>query len=263
MLVIANNLSYRNRDFVKAANQGDTLTISAMAEVIKKAGADIINVNISLDGDGDDKVLPGAVEAVAKAGLPIFIDSRNPKAVWDSLDVAGRKPTVNYISAENVVRSAMDDILQAVADRDADVVLYPIRSGTPRDADERLANISELMERANDSGITNDRIIVDPVILHLGGGVGQEQAVHVQSVMLGINELIDPPVRTTCWISNASAGAPKELRPAINSTYLAMLAGLGLWSVFMGAHNREMMRAVRLIRALRNEAVYSPTDAAL
>jgi len=263
MLVISNNLSFRNRDFVKAAKEGDSMSMTARAEVLKKVGADMLNVNLSLDGDGDEKYLPVAVKAVSRAGLPVFIDSRNPEAVLASLEAVGGDATVNYLSADPAMSGAMAEILKASAGKGADLVIYPVKGGTPSDAEERLKNISDLMDSANDAGIPNDRLIIDPVIMHLGGGVGQEHSVYVMLTMHGLLELVDPPVRTTCWISNASAGLPADKRGAINSTYLAMLAGVGLWSVFMDVHDRELMRTVRLIRDLKNEAVYSPTDAAL
>ena len=263
MLVIANNLSFKNKDFVKAAHAGDKTTMSMMAEVLKKAGADMININLSLDGDGDAKYMAAAVEAVGKAGLPLSVDSRDPAALEAAVGAASGKLILNYVSGQDSDRAAMDRILKLAADKKTDVVLYAMKKGTPADADERLSIISELMERANAAGVENGRIIIDPVILHLGGGIGQEQAVAVQETLYELHELVDPPVRSTCWLANVSAGAPHDLRPVINGTFLAMLAGLGLWSVYMDVLNREMMRTVRLVRALKNEAVYSAIDANL
>jgi len=118
------------------------------------------------------------------------------------------------------------------------------------------------MTRTMESGIPNERLIIDPVIMHIGGGTGQDNAVAVRQTLYGLNELIDPPVRTTCWLSNISMGAPHALRPHINATYLSMLAGHGLWAAYMDVFEAETMRAVRLIRALNNEAVFTMLDAA-
>lgn len=264
MLVIANNLSFMNRDFMKAAKEGDGIAMSSMAEVLKKAGAEALDVNLSMDGDGDEKYMAAAVESVQKAGLPVFIDSRNPDAMSAALDVAKVPVALNYISAEPKRSARMREIAKLAAAHSADLVLYAMKRGTPADADERLAVISELMDMAGDAGVPNERLIIDPVILHLGGDVaGQRHAVAVRQTLQGLMELVDPPVRTTCWISNVSAGAPRELRPVINDTFLAMLAGLGLSSAFLDVFDRQTMRTVRLVRALNNEALYSPSDAEL
>ena len=265
MLVIANNLSFRNKKFVAAARSGDWAPVSAMADEVKKAGADIINVSLSLDGDGDEKYMAGTVEAVQKAGLPLSIDSRNPAALREAIKAAAVPVILNYVSADGSRAAGMAEITGIAAQYKTDLVLYAMRKGTPHNADERLEIISELVEKANAAGVPNERLIVDPVILHVGGGSGsgQEHAVSVQQTLYGLGELLEPPIRTTCWLPNVSAGAPGELRYAINDTYLAMLAGLGLWSAYLDALNKETMRTVRLIRALKNEAVYSPADATL
>ncbi len=263
MLVIASNLSFKNKAFVDAARSGDKAAITKMADGLKKAGANILNVNLSLDGDGDEKYMAVAVEAAQVAGLPLSIDSRNPKAHRAAVSAAAAPVIINYVSADASRAREMDEILGIAADSKTDTVLYAMRKGTPADADERLEIISGLIEKANAAGIKSEKLIVDPVILHLAGGIGQKHALAVQDTLYGLRELVEPPVRTTCWLSNVSAGAPKELRFAINDTFLAMLAGLDLWSAYLDVLNKETMRTVRLIRALKDEAVYSLSDAAL
>lgn len=263
MLAIANNLSFRNKEFVAAARTGDKAKMAAMAGRLKDAGADIINIGLSLDGDGDESYIRAAVEAVQQAGLPLSIDSRDPKAILAAIKAATVPVMVNYVSAEEARAAEMTEIMNIAAGNNADLVLYAMRKGTPADADERLAIISDLLEMAAVAGIPDDKLVVDPVILHLGGGIGQKHAVAVSETLYGLHELAEPPLRTTCWLSNVSAGAPAELRYAINDTYLAMLAGQGLWSAYLDVTNRETMRTVRLIRALKEEAVYSVADAAL
>ncbi|MBI5191074.1 MAG: dihydropteroate synthase [Nitrospirae bacterium] len=263
MLVIANNLSFQNREFIKAARSGDKAGMAEMAGRLKESGADMLNVSLSLDGDGDETYIVPAVEAVQQAGLPLSIDSRNPKAVLAAIKAATVPVMVNYVSAEEARAAEMKEIMSIAAANNADLVLYAMRKGTPADADERLAIVSDLLEMAAVAGIPDEKLVIDPVILHLGGGIGQKHAVAVQETLYGLHELAEPPIRTTCWLSNVSAGAPAELRYAINDTYLAMLAGMGLWSAYLDVTNKETMRTVRLIRALKDEAVYSTSDATL
>ncbi|MFW6102161.1 MAG: hypothetical protein ACOC6O_00710 [Chloroflexota bacterium] len=71
----------------------------------------------------------------------------------------------------------------------------------------------------------------------------------------------EPPVKNTCWLANCSAGTPRRLRPVIESALLAMLAGLGLSSVFLVVLRLENMRTVRLIKMFANEVVYSESEA--
>ena len=264
MQVIANNLNFRNKKFLQMAHSGDRAGLAAMADALKRAGADILNISISLDGDEDERYMSGVVEAAGDAGMPLSIDSRNPNALRAAIKAAKTPVIANYVSADPSRAAAMDEILGIAAENGTDLVLYAWRKGTPHNADERLQIISELIERAGNAGVPAERLIIDPVIVHLAGGTGQEeQALAVQEALYGLNELVDPPVRTTCWLSNISAGAPGDIRPAINDTFLAMLAGLRLWSAYLDVTNKETMRTIRLIRALKNEALYCQADAAL
>ena len=262
MKVIANNLMFRNKRFVTAARGGDVAAMAAMAMEVRKAGADYINLNLSLDGDGDERYFEAVVEAAQGTNLPLVIDSRNPRAHEAAIMAAKVPLTLSYVSMEEDRRAAMDDILCLAAAHKTDVILYAMWKGTPYDFTSRLEIINDLLEKADKAGVSMDKIIIDPVIVHLGGGIGQEHSTAVRETLYELKELVEPPVRTTIWLSNISAGAPKELRPAINDTFLAMLAGLGLWSACLDVLNRETMRTVRLIRAINNETVYSIMDAA-
>ena len=80
MLVIADNLSVRNAAYMDAVKKKDKKAIAAMAKELASHGADMINVQVSRDGVGDEELLPMAVEAVQGAvDLPLCLDSRNVK----------------------------------------------------------------------------------------------------------------------------------------------------------------------------------------
>jgi 5-methyltetrahydrofolate corrinoid/iron sulfur protein methyltransferase len=75
--------------------------------------------------------------------------------------------------------------------------------------------------------------------------------------------MFDPMVKTTCGLSNISNGAPDELRAPINNVFVAMLAAAGMTSAIVDVLDMEMMRTVRLIKALSNQSLYSISDAEL
>ena len=56
MLVIADNLSVRNKTYMEAVKKKDKKAIGAMAKKLAAKGADMINVQVSLDGVGDENV---------------------------------------------------------------------------------------------------------------------------------------------------------------------------------------------------------------
>ncbi len=101
------------------------------------------------------------------------------------------------------------------------------------------------------------RILIDPGLIHITGDIGQRYLCEVTELLKALPELFAPPIKTTCWLGNASIGAPSRLRTVIETGLLAVLSGLGLSSVFLDVLKRENMRMVRLIRILNNEIVYS------
>ena len=50
MLVIADNLSVRNKAYMDAVKKKDKKAIEAMAKELAAKGADMVNVQVSLDG---------------------------------------------------------------------------------------------------------------------------------------------------------------------------------------------------------------------
>ncbi len=120
-----------------------------------------------------------------------------------------------------------------------------------------LKKAAILIGAANAAGISNDRILVDPGLIHVTAADGQRHLAEVIEFLRALPEVIDPPVRSTVWLGNSSSGAAARLRPAIESALLPMLAGAGLSSVFMDVLRKENRRAARLIRVFNNEIVYS------
>jgi len=100
MIVIADNLNTRNKAYMEAVKKGDRKAVSHMAKELAAAGADLINVQCSLDGSGDETALPLAVEAVTGAAdVGVCLDSRNVDAIKRSLPLCKKPPLINFISA--------------------------------------------------------------------------------------------------------------------------------------------------------------------
>jgi len=72
-----------------------------------------------------------------------------------------------------------------------------------------------------------------------------------------------PADQTIAGVEYLSQGAPAQLRSAINRVYLAMLSALGLSGAILDVMDSATMRDIRLIKGLRNESLYSVSDAEL
>jgi cobalamin-dependent methionine synthase I len=276
MLAIANNITTRNRSVSEALKLRPAESISQKAaDRIKKeridflqelasdcieAGADILDINLQQRYD-EPEIMKFAVETVqGAADCQICLSSNRVDTLEAGLQACKRPPIVNYVSLEN---ERLKDILPLIARYKAEAILVVSGPTALNSTEDILKSAAVLVGAANESGISNKRIIIDPGVLHVTSDAGQRHAKTLLELLPAFAEIFDPPIRTTVWINNASAGAPRRLRPAINNTFLALLSGVGLSSAFVDALDRGTMRTVRLIRILREDAIYSDRDVEL
>jgi cobalamin-dependent methionine synthase I len=267
MFVIANNITTRNSTVnqifrqAKAggwtSNQQAIIRLQELTEQCIAAGADALEVNIQQYHD-----LPEAMEFAINAvqqvtDLQLCLSTNNAQAVEAGLRTCKRPPLVNYISIDE---TRLRKSLPLIANHGAGVVLLVSDPTAPTDAHEMLQKVAILVGAANEAGIPNDDILVDPGLIHITSDVGQRHLVEVMEFLRTLPDATEPPVRSTCWLANCSAGAPRRLRSAIETTLLPMLAGVGLSSIFMDVLRRENRRAVRLIKIFNNEVVYSDSE---
>ena len=276
MLAIANNITTRNRKVSEALKLRPAESISQKAaDRVKKeridflqelasdcikAGADTLDINLQQQYD-EPEIMKFAIETVQGAvDCQLCLSSNRADTLEAGLRACKRPPIVNYVSLD---KEKLEEILPLIARYKAEVILSVIGSMALNGTEDILKSAAVLVGAANESGISNKRIIIDPGALHVTSDVGQRHTKTLLELLPALSEVFDPPIRTTCWINNVSAGAPRRLRPAINNTFLAMLAGVGLSSAFVDALNRETMRAVRLIRIFRDDVIYSDHDVEL
>lgn len=266
MLVIATNITTRSERVRQACRrlkvrEGDDESAASVLQDLAKqcvaAGADAIEINTQQYQDRPE-AMEFAVKAIQQVtDSQLCLSTNNAEAVEAGLQACRRAALVNYVSIDE---SKLREILPLVARHGAEAILLITDPAVPRDAQEMLKRATVLIGAANEAGISNDRIMVDPGLLHITSDIGQRHFVQVMEFLRALPEASDPAVKSTCWIGNTSAGAPTRLRSAINTAVLAVLSGLGLSCAFLNVLKVENMRMVRLIRILRNQAMYSERD---
>jgi 5-methyltetrahydrofolate corrinoid/iron sulfur protein methyltransferase len=264
MLTIASNISSRNGKIRRAfwrhrrgiwrPQDEPVKIITDLLRQCTGAGADAIEINTQQYYDLPE-VMEFAVNTVQEAtDRQLCLSTHSPEALEAGLKACTQPPIVNYLSIDE---QRLGKMLPLIASYQAEAVLLPAEAPELPDAEEMLKKAAILVGAANESGIPNERLFIDIGLFHITSDTGQRHLLEVMEFLRAMPEVFDPPVRSTCWIGNASAGAPKRLGRQINATLLAMLAGAGLSSAFVDALDRETMRAIRLIRVFRNEVIYS------
>jgi cobalamin-dependent methionine synthase I len=258
MLVIAENLNIRNKDFLTAAGKKDKKAIQAMAKDLASRGADVINVQVSTDGDGDEDVLPFVTEAVQQGGaVALSLDSRNVRALRKAVPLCEEPPIINYLSADE---KGADEILSLVRESKSHLVLRALRGTVPSTLEAKLMIIEGLIEKANEADVPNERLFADPSVVHIDKGQGQEHLLNAHESIVVLNEMIDPPLNTIIWLSNITSGLPKHLKSTVASSYLSYLAGAGLSAAIIDVKDAELMKTVYLIKTFRDEITFAAAD---
>lgn len=228
----------------QALLQGDIAIIQTMAAEQEKAGADILGVNVGAPGVDEEAVLPRAVKAVqAVSGLPLQIDSSNPKALAAALRVCNGKPVINSTSGE---KEKLNVILPICAKYGAALVGLTLdEDGIPEKAEDRLKIAEKIVTCAEEQGISHSDIIIDCLTL-AAGAMPSAAAQTTKAVSLVKNNL---GVKTILGVSNISYGLPN--RPLINRTFLVAALENGLDLAIINPADTEMMNTIAAFRLLK------------
>lgn len=205
-----------------------------------EAGVDYIDLNVG-PARKDPEVMKWLVEITQEVtDLPLSLDTTNPKAMEAGLAVCKVRPLINSASGKEESRQEM---LPLAAKYNCDVIVSVLTDkGIPSDTDSRAEAIMETIAYANDIGIPNESIWVDPIMFPLC--VDQVQIAEFLEFIKLLPD-IAPGVKSSLGLSNLSNGVPHHLRPILNQIYLVMLQRYDLYSSIVDSFDNTLINLVR------------------
>jgi len=244
MLIIGENIHVIAQAVSTAVRERDKKVIQDLTRIQAEAGADYIDLNVGpMKRDPEENMgwLVNTVQEVTD--LPLSIDTMNPVAMEAGLKACRKRPLLNSASGKTDSKELM---LPLAKKYNCNVVISVMTDkGMPPDVDSKIESIMDTVAHANELGIPNEDIWVDPILLPVStAGEGQRFAV-VCLEFIKILEDVLPEIKSTVGLSNTSNGVPAELRPIINRTYMAMLGRNGLYSAIADPLDEELMRLNR------------------
>jgi 5-methyltetrahydrofolate corrinoid/iron sulfur protein methyltransferase len=72
-----------------------------------------------------------------------------------------------------------------------------------------------------------------------------------------MRQLSDMGLKSTAGISNASNGMPKEVRPIVDSTLIAMAIECGLTSAIVNPNDKRLMETVKTAAIIMDQTLYA------
>ena len=209
------------------------------------AGAEILDVNVGVPSLDDVEMLPEVIKKLQSVtGLPLQIDSSNPKAIEAALRVYTGKAIVNSVNGEPEV---MDSIFPIVKKYGAAVIGLTLDSaGIPDKAEDRFAIAQRILDKALEYGIPREDLIIDCLTLTVSAQ--QKEAGETLKAVRMIKDRLG--LKTALGVSNISFGLP--MRILVNRTFLAMAMECGLDLPIINPNDEDMMSAVFAFNVLKN-----------
>jgi cobalamin-dependent methionine synthase I len=237
MVIIGESIHIISQAVSQAVKERNPKPIHELVIAQTKAGAHYIDVNLGparKDPVATTEWLVKTVQEVTE--LPLSIDTLNPVAMEAGLKACKKRPLLNSASART---DSKEKMLPLAPKYNTDLVLSVITDkGCPPDVESRIESILGTVELANELGVPNEDIWVDPILIPVCAD--QQQVVMALEFMKILQDVL-PGVKSTIGLSNISNGTPDELRGILNRTYMVMLERCGHYSVIADALDKELM----------------------
>lgn len=179
----------------------------------------------------------------------------NPAAIEAGLKVHKGQAMINSV---NGLPEKMETYFPLAAQYNSKIIGLTMMNGIPRDANERMVILADIMAGAMGFGVSLSSIYFDPLILPVK--VAQEQALQVFDSIKLFKQLTDEnnePLKTVVGLSNISNGIFGEAKSLLDSTMLSTLLALGLDAAIMDPNDKMLMNTVKTVEVFQGNILYA------
>ena len=218
-----------------------------------KAGATYLDVNIGPAESNGPELMTWAVKLLQENfnNVPLALDTANKKAIEAGIKVYNRtngKPIVNSADAGSAYllhrprRCKRRNLRGALCSAD----------GIAKDNEERMMHCHHMLERGLSLGMEATDLWFDPLFLVVKGMQDKQM-----DVLNAIKLFADEGLKSTGGLSNNSNGAPKNVRPIMDSALVAMAMMQGLTSAIVNPNDLRLMETIKSCDIFKNNELYS------
>ncbi|GAA4655228.1 homocysteine S-methyltransferase family protein [Anaerocolumna aminovalerica] len=225
---------------------GNLDTVITMANEQIENGADILDINMGMNGiDEKDSMVNAVQEVAAISNVPLCIDSSYVSVIEAALRIYPGRALINSISLE---KNKCEQLLSIAKKYGAMFILLPVsEKGLPKNIEEKKEIIQTIIHEAEKIGLTKEDIIVDGLVNTIGANKNAAKET-VETIQYCKEEL---GVATIIGLSNISFGLPE--RQFINSTFLAFAVQAGLTMAIANPAQDLLMNTVYAADLLRGK----------
>ena len=236
----------------RAMDERDPAPILKRAAEQIAAGATYLDVNIGpAEKDGPERMM-WAVKLLQENfnNVPLALDTANKKAIEAGIKVYNRtngKPIVNSADAGSRIGN-----IDLAAANDAICIALCSADGIAKDNEERMMHCRNMLERGLSHGMEATDLWFDPLFLVVKGMQDKQM-----DVLNAIKLFADEGLKSTGGLSNNSNGAPKAVRPIMDSALVAMAMMQGLTSAIVNPCDLRLMETIKSCDIFKNHTLYS------
>lgn len=257
MIRVADNLQIIDPAIQRAVDERNPRPIQNVVHKCVAAGAQAIDINSGpLPREAADRMRFLVESVQAETDLPILLDTTNPEAVAAGLSASVNRTIINGFSME---QRKIDAILPLARKHDVEIVgylLYP-NGHVPPDEAGRLEMALQLHAAFRQTGLPDERLIIDPIVAPVIWENGHLQDMAVISVIRHLPDLLGFPVRTIAGISNLTTGrGPMAKKRLLEAAYLPMLAASGLSFALMNMFHEQTVAVAHACQALMDSKIF-------
>lgn len=201
--------------------QGSLELVLAMAEEQEAHGAQILDINMGMNGIDEKEMMLKTIQAVGNAvQLPLCIDSSYVEVIEAALRNYPGRALINSISYEH---PKVDELLPIAKKYGAMFILLPLSDkGLPESIEEKHSIIRTVCDQAEKLGFHKEDIVVDGLVATVGANKNAALET-LKTISYCRHEL---GLATICGLSNISFGLPERIN--VNTAFLTMAIANGL-----------------------------------
>ena len=158
-------------------------------------------------------------------------------------------PIMSPVSPDAGSRISNIDLAAA---NDAICIALCSADGIAKDNEERMKHCHNLLERGMSLGMDATDLWFDPLFLVVKGMQDKQM-----EVLEAIKMFASEGLKSTGGLSNNSNGAPKTLRPIMDSALVAMAMMQGLTSAIVNPCDLRLMETIKSCDIFKNHVLYS------
>jgi len=248
MILIAEKLNGSIPSCAKAIAARDEEYIRDMAKRQADSGANFLDIHAGVK-DGELETLKWMIEtAQSQTDCPIAVDSPDVRVVIGAMAFCKSPGLLNSVSLEGgKIDIAFPILAKPENSRWGVIALLNGETSIPKTVEERMEVFGKIMAKAQEYGIEDSRIYIDPLVQMLCTTDDGEGALVALEVMRQVKSA-NPKVHISGAISNISYHLPA--RRLVNQAFAILAIGAGMDCAIMDPLQGDLRGVIHAAEAM-------------